>query len=199
MLAARDLALISIALLALAAPAFPRKGETGFLNRTVRLGGATYRYQVYVPAEWSKGKKWPVILFLHGAGERGDDGLIQTEVGIGSAVRRHPERVPAVVVLPQCRKEKWWTFPEMEAQAIAALDESIREFHGDPARVYLTWGSAPHPGSVACGDPNAPRRSLAGARVRAPPVTPLPYAVGPWQLRSWRNEYEILVSRRITG
>src|SRR5881296_2957803 len=38
----------------------------------------------------------------------------------------------------------------------------------------LTWGSAPHPGSVACGDPNAPRRSLAGARVRAQPVTPTP-------------------------
>ena len=38
----------------------------------------------------------------------------------------------------------------------------------------LTWGSAPHPGSVACGDCNAPRRSLAGARVRAQPVTPLP-------------------------
>src|SRR5881628_1889298 len=49
----------------------------------------------------------------------------------------------------------------------------------------LTWGSAPHPGSVACGDPTAPRRSLAGARVRAQPVTPLPYAVGPWQLSSW--------------
>src|SRR5881296_3872213 len=49
----------------------------------------------------------------------------------------------------------------------------------------LTWGSAPHPGSVACGDCNAPRRSLAGARVLAQPVTPLPYAVGPWQLSSW--------------
>src|SRR5437867_12687050 len=51
----------------------------------------------------------------------------------------------------------------------------------------LTWGSAPHPGSVACGDPNAPRRSLAGARVRAQPVTPLPYADGPWQLSGWRK------------
>ena len=45
------------------------KRETGFLNRRVTLNGETYRYQVYVPLEWNKGKKWPVILFLHGAGE----------------------------------------------------------------------------------------------------------------------------------
>ena len=53
------------------------KRETGFLNRRVTLNGETYRYQVYVPLEWNKGKKWPVILFLHGAGERGEDGLVQ--------------------------------------------------------------------------------------------------------------------------
>jgi len=35
--------------------------------------------------------------------------------------------------------------------------------------------------------PPAARRSSAGARVRAQPVTPLPYAVGPWQLSSWRK------------
>ena len=37
------------------------------------------------------------------------------------------------------------------------------------ARRSTTWGSAPHPGSVACGDPYAPRRFLAGAHVRAVP------------------------------
>src|SRR6266581_2759611 len=74
----------------------------------------------------------------------------------------------------------------------------VRIQNDSPRNFGLTWGSAPHPGSVACGDPNAPRRSLAGARVRAQPITPLPYAVGPWQLSSWRNKYEILVSRRIT-
>ena len=60
--------------------------ETGFLDRTVTLEGVTYRYQVYVPADYTGDTKWPIVLFLHGAGERGDDGLAQTNVGIGTAI-----------------------------------------------------------------------------------------------------------------
>src|SRR5438105_15690735 len=110
--------------------------ETGFLNRTVSLAGVAYRYQVYVPADWSADKKWPVVLFLHGAGERGDDGLAQTQAGIGAALRLHADRYPAIVVMPQCRKELWWQDPAMEAQALAALDQSVKEVHTDPDRVY---------------------------------------------------------------
>ncbi len=149
------------------------KRETGFLNRRVTLKGETYRYQVYVPLEWNKGKKWPVILFLHGAGERGEDGLVQTEVGIGTAIRRHPDRFPCVVVMPQCRRGVWWADPQMEAQALKALELSLKEFKGDVNRVYLTglsmggygtWSmAARNPGSFAalvpiCGGVRPPRR-----------------------------------------
>ena len=129
---------LMIALSFLALPAHTRKRETGFLNRTVTSVKQEYRYQVYVPWNWVKSKKWPVILFLHGAGERGDDGLIQTQVGIGAAIRRFPDRFPSVVVMPQCRRNSWWTHPEMEAMALKALDETIKEFNGDPERLYLT-------------------------------------------------------------
>lgn len=147
--------------------------ETGFLNRTVRVKGVPYHYQVYVPAEWNKSTAWPVILFLHGAGERGDDGLAQTQVGIGGAIRFHRERVPAVVVMPQCRKEKVWTQPEMEEMALAALEATIKQFRGDRTRLYLTGLSmggfgtfglaARHPGKFAalvpiCGGVRLPRR-----------------------------------------
>jgi predicted peptidase len=121
-----------------AAPAFSRQKETGFLNRAVKIGANSHRYQVYVPAGWTAKKRWPVILFLHGAGERGDDGLIQTEVGIGAAIRRHTARVPAVVVFPQCLKNRWWSEPDMQKVALSALDRAMREFNGDPDRVYLT-------------------------------------------------------------
>lgn len=112
--------------------------ETGFLNRTVEIDGRKYRYQVYVPAEWTSTARWPVILSLHGAGEHGDDGLVQTEVGLGGAIRRHVDRFPAVVVMPQCRNGAWWQDPAMEAQALAALDRTMQEFNGDSDRVYLT-------------------------------------------------------------
>lgn len=127
-----------IAALLMAAPAEAKKTETGFLDRTVTVAGTEYKYQVFVPDDWTKNKKWPVILFLHGAGERGDDGLIQTEVGIGAAIRRYRDRFPAVIVMPQCRKSVWWSESTMADMAMATLAAAQKEFHGDPARTYLT-------------------------------------------------------------
>jgi predicted peptidase len=112
--------------------------ETGFLNRTLTVDGVMYRYVVYVPMGWSADQKWPVVLFLHGAGERGDEGLAQSDIGLGKAIRTHPDRFPAVVVMPQCRKNDWWQSPAMEAQALAALDAASKEFNGDADRTYLT-------------------------------------------------------------
>src|SRR5437763_15813259 len=40
--------------------------------------------------------------------------------------------------MPQCPKGKLWTEPEMETQAFAALDRSMKEFDGDSERIYLT-------------------------------------------------------------
>jgi acetyl esterase/lipase len=83
--------------------------ETGFLNRKIELHGATYRYQVYLPEEWRRNdhKQWPVILFLHGRGERGSEGMWQTQIGLPAAVRDHPERWPFVIVMPQCPLRCW--------------------------------------------------------------------------------------------
>jgi predicted peptidase len=119
-------------------PAEDKKVQTGFLDRTVAVAGTEYKYQVFVPDNWTDKQKWPVILFLHGAGERGDDGLIQTEVGIGTAIRRNRSRVPAIAVMPQCRKDVWWASDAMGDVAMAALAQAQKEFRGDPQRVYLT-------------------------------------------------------------
>ena len=82
-----------------------QKVETGFLNRALVLDGDEYRYQVYVPREFRRVGKWPVILALHGVGEFGNDGLLQTTVGLAGAIRRHPERFPAIVVFPQAHAD----------------------------------------------------------------------------------------------
>jgi pimeloyl-ACP methyl ester carboxylesterase len=114
--------------------------ETGFLNRTVELHGATYHFQVYLPEAFRRDDKrqWPVILFLHGRGERGSEGLWQTQIGLPQAVRDHPERWPFVVVMPQCPQANYWTDSEMLSMALAALDRETQEFHLDTERTYLT-------------------------------------------------------------
>lgn len=110
---------------------------TGFLDRTTRAGATTYRYVVYVPFDWTADRAWPVILFLHGVGERGTDGLRQSEVGLGRAIRMSSERVPAIAVFPQLQPGQRWVDEPVDA-AMQALDEAIAEFNGDPARLYLT-------------------------------------------------------------
>ena len=133
------LRIAAVVLLLVAAAAEPgvTQVETGFLDRTVTLEGLRLRYQVYVPSNYSDTQEWPVILFLHGSGERGADGLRQTVVGLGPAVRADPGRFPAIVIFPQAPADSSWTGVPARA-AMAALDAVLREFHTDANRVYLT-------------------------------------------------------------
>jgi predicted peptidase len=126
-----------IALTGVARPVAAQRTETGFLDRTVVQGALSYRYQVYVPAGYVSTRAWPVILFLHGAGERGADGLLQTTVGLAPAVRRDPARFPAIIVLPQLPADSQWVGAPAEA-AMLALGRTMAEFRVDSARVYLT-------------------------------------------------------------
>ncbi len=110
--------------------------SVGFILKTMKVGRHERRYVVYVPEGYTPGRAWPVIMFLHGMGERGDDGLLQTEVGIGRAIRRHADRFPCLVVMPQCPTTGAWD------KAVDDLDTALREvchdYHVDPDRVYLT-------------------------------------------------------------
>lgn len=114
-----------------------RPEPTGFLDRSVESGGLTYPYQVYVPRSYDPNERWPVVLFLHGAGERGADGLRQTDVGLGRALRWSPERYPAIVVMPQTPADSSWQEEPAQA-ALAALEATMAEWRTDPDRVYLT-------------------------------------------------------------
>ncbi|HEX9163129.1 MAG TPA: alpha/beta hydrolase-fold protein [Thermoanaerobaculia bacterium] len=96
-----------------------------------------YPYVVYVPRDFDRARKWPVILFLHGAGERGSDGLRPTQIGLSAAIRSDPSRISAIAVFPQVPADERWIGDPADA-AIAALDRATKEFNGDRDRTYLT-------------------------------------------------------------
>ena len=127
--------LILLPLLAMALQG--QRVETGFLDRTITVAGRSYRYEVYVPADYQSKPSWPAILFLHGAGERGDDGLLQTNVGLAPAIRKNPSRYPAIVIMPQVPRDSQWVGAPAD-MAVAALQQTMKEFKIDPKRVYLT-------------------------------------------------------------
>ncbi|MFQ5806758.1 MAG: alpha/beta hydrolase-fold protein [Phycisphaerae bacterium] len=115
----------------------PRALPTGFMPKVIEFDGRTYRYAVWVPADYTPRKRWPVILFLHGKGECGDDGQSHTTVGLGKAIRSHPKRFPALVVMPQIPAGRRWE-GSMQVLALATLEATLKEYHVDRARVVLT-------------------------------------------------------------
>lgn len=113
-------------------------GDEPWIQRVSRIQGESYLYQVHLPKDWSPLEQSPVILFLHGMGERGQDGLRQTRVGLGAIISQRQKEVPAIVVAPQCRRGMRWDDPAMEELVMNSLRETMAEFNGDPSRVYLT-------------------------------------------------------------
>lgn len=120
-----------------ATPAPAAGTATGFLYKTLEFEGKKYAYSVFVPPNYDAQQAWPAILFLHGSGERGSDGLLQTEVGIGTWLRRDYAHIPAIVVMPQCPENQRWV-GEPDKMALACLEQTSHEYHFDPERIYLT-------------------------------------------------------------
>lgn len=129
--------LLLVTILAISCTTMKPAAQTGFLNRTIISEGREYRYVVYVPREFNASRKWPVLLALHGGGERGSDGIRPSQVGIGNAIRWHSDRFPMIVVMPQVPTDERWLDGPARA-AMAAVDATVREFSGDRSRIYLT-------------------------------------------------------------
>ncbi len=112
--------------------------EPGFQLRTLKAPGFGERkYTLYLPANYAEAKSLPTILFLHGSGERGEDGIVPAQVGLGPAVLARQAEFPAIVIFAQARES--WAADKADAQsALAILDEVAAKFKVDPNRTILT-------------------------------------------------------------
>jgi predicted peptidase len=111
--------------------------ESGFLDKTIDYNGATVKYVVYVPKDYSPEKPHPAILFLHGSGEQGDDGKKQAEVGLGSAIRMAEDKWNYIVMFPQKPKGKGW-FMDHEKLILDVIEKTKKEYKIDDKRLYIT-------------------------------------------------------------
>ncbi len=146
-----------------------------YLARSVSVDGKEYGYRVLVPEGRDPNKKLPVMLFLHGSGSRGEDNVPQID-GFRWAIEPVKDKVDFIAVLPQCEDDTFWAAQNMSAYALAALDQSVKEFNGDTDRLYLagfslggygTWQiAAANPGKFAALMP------VAGGVVGVYPINP---------------------------
>ena len=94
-----------------------------------------FRYLSYVPDGYGKDRSqnWPLLLFLHGAGERGSK-LELVKINGPPKLIETGKKFPFVVISPQCPQDTWWVPPALEA----FIDSIQRRYRIDSARIYIT-------------------------------------------------------------
>lgn len=129
----------------------------GFQMRTFHdADNQPHRYVIFVPYKTDPVRRPPVLLFLHGSGERGTNGIDQIMVGLGPALWKVKANFPFIADFPQCAPNSNWLAEGPDAQrALKILDLVEKEFDTDLDRVYLTGLSMGGAGawSLAARDP----------------------------------------------
>lgn len=110
-------------------------------------------YTVILPTDYKETEYYPVLLFLHGAGERGNDNQNQLNLAIDDLFATRPELLEnTIIIAPQCPTEDQWVntpwengnysvdeIPESKAlkTALKILDNVCTEYGGDRAQIYI--------------------------------------------------------------
>ena len=155
----------AIVALSTSSSASPATTDGQWLQRAVRVGENRYPVAIFVPATAAPSEGYPLLLFLHGSGERGSDGDAPTRSGLGPYVRAHAAEFPAISVFPQAPLDSDWSGAQADA-ALAAVDLVQRDFPVDPDRLYLTGMSRGEPRRVAVGHDAELLGELAHQRLR---------------------------------
>ena len=118
-----------------------------FYDHTFQDDSGEHKYIVFVPAGYRADKPVPGILFLHGAGERGNDNRLQITAGLGPYVNARAATFPFLVVFPQCETREarildaWGANSPDGRRALLALDDAAKRYNVDSKRVVLTGWS----------------------------------------------------------
>ena len=114
--------------------------STGFLYKQTHTDsdGKKAEYVLFIPHDYKSEKAFPLILFLHGAGETGKDGKKQSEVGLGPAIKKQEKSFPFIAVFPQSQKRTWQAESLDAQRALDILSEVRKKYNVDDKRIYLS-------------------------------------------------------------
>ena len=115
--------------------------------------GSIIKYRWSAPEKTEPGKTYPLVLFLHGSGERGDDNSAQLKHGVIPIIKGAEKLgTPVFLIAPQCPADRWWSAPKPDRTSLTAADQpntlmenllalvtSIQKEHPvDPKRFHVT-------------------------------------------------------------
>jgi len=90
-------------------------------------------YLLYLPEDYNSDNKFPLLLFLHGAGERGND-IEKVKMHGPPKLIEEGKDFPFIVVSPQCPEGQWWNISDLNI----LLNEIVNEYSVDTNRIYVT-------------------------------------------------------------
>ncbi|MEQ8856523.1 PHB depolymerase family esterase [Gimesia sp.] len=109
------------------------------ISREFQNGILTIPYRIMSPENLSTGRKYPLVVFLHGAGSRGSDNYQQLQTlpkQLATPLWR--KKYESYVMAPQCPSEFWWGMWQVTDQVAILIQETIQSHPQiDPDRVYL--------------------------------------------------------------
>ena len=138
-------------------PIFGQDIPRGFVNKVFHDDDGDHKYVVFVPKTYTAAKAAPVIMFLHGAGECGRDGTLQTTIGLGPYLTKVPDSFPFLVVFPQCEDTRgrilmrWRPEQPDGSRALKILDDVEKQYKVDSKHRSLVGWSMGGYGAVAMG------------------------------------------------
>lgn len=131
----------------------PEDWKQMFEKKEIEKDGKALQYRL---GTVGNGEKLPLLVFLHGAGERGEDNVAQLKHGVGDLVAWcQKEEQGCHILVPQCPRNGWWSntegnFKDPEGIAMKAepawtmalvfgvLDDLVAKGGVDPDRIYIT-------------------------------------------------------------
>ena len=185
---------------------------TDFVNLPFSVGGATRTAALYVPPGDDASKPRPLIVYLHGGGGTGDNSGSAIDAWLNRqpivrAIRKNPERFPALVLIPRCPRGKIWApvppdpaqsawrlkhhgpkpAPDAAAHVTRAIDAVIAAYAVDKDRITLTGHSMGGEGTTRYAALHADRIAgiapSAGSAVIVPADAPALARMGVWMFQ----------------
>jgi predicted peptidase len=126
-------------------------GPQGFMIKQIARGERVRKYGMFVPLAYDPNQAYPVIIFLHGLGEGGNDAHANMRVGLAPFVHDREATFPFICIFPQSSSGSWNENSEAALDVIAELDQVSKDYHVDADRVCLTGLSTGGYGTWAIG------------------------------------------------
>ena len=117
--------------------AFSRTWSDG-TARTISAGSNTMRYRVYLPANYTTTKDYPLVLFMHGSGESGTNNSSQVSNHISNLINLTETSYPSILIAPQLQTSSGWYPSNPQDLTPELLDLALSSYAIDERRLYIT-------------------------------------------------------------